>query len=218
MIYGNKLYSITQYQQTLDNELFTKIAVEFMPLIEKNLNYAKMKKIDEEELKDLKQTLLIKLNQIVLNFKIVNHPIQEKYFDLFTNECCMKTIEDYETLQKEYQAFCNYNNFKKYLKVSMHNEVISYMKKYTASQNKIKLNDKTKDEMELLEFVPDYEVKQVEYDYSKLTKKDLEFLNLFIENTRILTSTEVSKKLNISRQAVNKRKNRIKAKVQIEGW
>ena len=39
MSYDNKLYLIIQYQKTLDNELFTKIAVEFMPLIEKNLNY-----------------------------------------------------------------------------------------------------------------------------------------------------------------------------------
>ena len=55
----------------------------------------------------------------------------------------------------------------------------------------------------------------LEYLISKgISNKDIEFLKLYYKDTKILTDKEVAKILNVSQQAVNKRRLRIYRKIE----
>ena len=74
-------------------------------------------------------------------------------------------------------------------------------------ENVISLNNLVDEKNELLDMIKDEKIKEKELTFSS---KNLEFLNHFIENDRILTQKEVAKKLGISQQAVSKKIKKIK--------
>ena len=195
----NKLIkSIIKYQQTKENDTFNKIIKDINYIINKNL-----KKLDKEYKDDLKQEILMSIFKVVNNFKIKTLNTDLSYIDNFKEK--YKNVTNYN-MEEEYNLFCNENQFRKYIEVLCKNKVIDFIRK-EKHENVISLNNLVDEKNELLDIIKDEKIKEKEITFSS---KNLEFLNHFIENDRILTQKEVAKKLGISQQAVSKKIKKIK--------
>lgn len=195
----NKLIkSIIKYQQTKDDDTFNKIIKDINYIINKNL-----KKLDKEYKDDLKQEILMSIFKVVNNFKIKTLNTDLSYIDNFKEK--YKNLTNYN-MEEEYNLFCNENQFRKYIDILCKNKVIDFIRK-EKHENVISLNNLVDENNELLDMIKDEKIKEKEIIFSS---KNLEFLNHFIENDRILTQKEVAKKLGISQQAVSKKLKKIK--------
>lgn len=195
----NKLIkSIIKYQQTKDDDTFNKIIKDINYIINKNL-----KKLDKEYKDDLKQEILMSIFKVVNNFKIKTLNTDLSYIDNFKEK--YKNVTNYN-MEEEYNLFCNENQFRKYIEVLCKNKVIDFIRK-EKHENVISLNNLVDEKNELIDMIKDEKIKEKEITFSS---KNLEFLNHFIENDRILTQKEVAKKLGISQQAVSKKIKKIK--------
>lgn len=195
----NKLIkNIIKYQQTKENDTFNKIIKDINYIINKNL-----KNLDKEYKDDLKQEILMSIFKVVNNFKIKTLNTDLSYIDNFKEK--YKNVTNYN-MEEEYNLFCNENQFRKYIEVLCKNEVIDFIRK-EKHENVISLNNLVDEKNELLDMIKDEKIKEKEITFSS---KNLEFLNHFIENDRILTQKEVAKKLGISQQAVSKKIKKIK--------
>ena len=195
----NKLIkNIIKYQQTKENDTFNKIIKDINYIINKNL-----KKLDKEYKDDLKQEILMSIFKVVNNFKIKTLNTDLSYIDNFKEK--YKNVTNYN-MEEEYNLFCNENQFRKYIDILCKNKVIDFIRK-EKHENVISLNNLVDEKNELLDMIKDEKIKEKEITFSS---KNLEFLNHFIENDRILTQKEVAKKLGISQQAVSKKIKKIK--------
>lgn len=195
----NKLIkSIIKYQQTKDDDTFNKIIKDINYIINKNL-----KKLDKEYKDDLKQEILMSIFKVVNNFKIKTLNTDLSYIDNFKEK--YKNLTNYN-MEEEYNLFCNENQFRKYIDILCKNKVIDFIRK-EKHENVISLNNLVDENNELLDMIKDEKIKEKEITFSS---KNLEFLNHFIENDRILTQKEVAKKLGISQQTVSKKLKKIK--------
>lgn len=195
----NKLIkNIIKYQQTKENDTFNKIIKDINYIINKNL-----KKLDKEYKDDLKQEILMSIFKVVNNFKIKTLNTDILYIDNFKEK--YKNVTNYN-MEEEYNLFCNENQFRKYIDILCKNKVIDFIRK-EKHENVISLNNLVDEKNELLDMIKDEKIKEKEITFSS---KNLEFLNHFIENDRILTQKEVAKKLGISQQAVSKKIKKIK--------
>ena len=195
----NKLIkNIIKYQQTKDNDTFNKIIKDINYIINKNL-----KKIEKKHKDDLKQEILMSIFKVVNNFKIKTLNTNLSYIDNFKEK--YKNEINYN-LEEEYNLFCNENQFRRYIEVLCKNKVIDFIRK-EKHENVISLNNLVDENSELLDMIKDEKIKEKEITYSS---KDLEFLNHFIEDDRILTQKEVGEKLGISQQVVSYKIKKIK--------
>ena len=195
----NKLIkNIIKYQQTKDNDTFNKIIKDINYIINKNL-----KKIEKKHKDDLKQEILMSIFKVVNNFKIKTLNTDLSYIDNFKEKYKHETNYN---LEEEYNLFCNENQFRRYIEVLCKNKVIDFIRK-EKHENVISLNNLVDENNELLDMIKDEEIKEKEITYSS---KDLEFLNHFIEDDRILTQKEVGEKLGISQQVVSYKIKKIK--------
>ena len=113
----------------------------------------------------------------------------------------------------EYNYFYNENQFIKYINKSIKSTYIDFLR--TNSHYFYELNisiDKYDD------FEYNYNTNYYEAFYNiisnyELSKEDIDFLKLFIEEKEILTEKNVGVKMGISQQAVNKRKRKIIDKI-----
>ena len=76
----------------------------------------------------------------------------------------------------------------------------------------ISLNLLINDEIEFIDLIKDETKKKKIFDKNLLSKKDIDFLTLFIEGDKILKGIDVARKLGITQQAVSIRLKRIKEK------
>ena len=141
--------------------------------------------------------------KVVNNFKIKTLNADLSYIDNFKEKYKNEINYNFE---EEYNLFCNENQFRKYINLLCKNKVIDFIRK-EKQENIISLNSLVNENTELLELIKEKEIKDIKIQYSS---KDLEFLNNFIEDNRILTQKEVAKKLGISQQAVSKKLKKIK--------
>ena len=94
----------------------------------------------------------------------------------------------------------NEKQFTKYIEKTIINVYYDYLRKKTRKK-------KTKK--------PKKQKINLEYLISKgISNKDIEFLKLYYKDAKILTDKEVAKILNVSQQAVNKRRLRIYRKIE----
>lgn len=199
----NKLIkNIIRYQQTKKNDTFNKIIKDINYIINKNL-----KKLDKEYKDDLKQEILMSIFKVVNNFKIKNLNADLSYIDNFKEKYKNETNYNFE---EEYNLFCNENQFRKYINILCKNKVIDFIRK-EKQENIISLNRLVDENTELLELIKEKEIKDIKILYSS---KDLEFLNNFIEENRILTQKEVAKKLGTSQQVISYKIKKIKEKLK----
>lgn len=134
-----------------------------------------------------------------MRFKITKH----SFNSLYLTKICKKTQNINITYYK-YNLYCNQNEFIKYIRISLKNFLID-LKRKEQINTKIIYQDLT-----LIDnYINDNKFK-IEYTLN-LTNSQKEFVFLFIGNDgNILTDSQVAKKLGITQQAVNKRKQKIK--------
>ena len=199
----NKLIkNIIKYQQTKENDTFNKIIKDINYIINKHL-----KKLEKNNKDDLKQEILMSIFKVVNNFKIKTLNADLSYIDNFKEKYKNETNYNFE---EEYNLFCNENQFRKYIDLLCKNKVIDFIRK-EKQENIISLNRLVDENTELLELIKEKEIKDIKILYSS---KDLEFLNNFIEENRILTQKEVEKKLGTSQQVISYKINKIKKKLK----
>ena len=199
----NKLIkNIIKYQQTKENDTFNKIIKDINYIINKHL-----KKLEKNNKEDLKQEILMSIFKVVNNFKIKTLNADLSYIDNFKEKYKNETNYNFE---EEYNLFCNENQFRKYIDLLCKNKVIDFIRK-EKQENIISLNSLVNENTELLELIKEKEIKDIKIQYSS---KDLEFLNNFIEENRILTQKEVAKKLGTSQQVISYKINKIKKKIK----
>lgn len=199
----NKLIkNIIKYQQTKENDTFNKIIKDINYIINKHL-----KKLEKNNKDDLKQEILMSIFKVVNNFKIKTLNADLSYIDNFKEKYKNETNYNFE---EEYNLFCNENQFRKYIDLLCKNKVIDFIRK-EKQENIISLNRLVDENTELLELIKEKEIKDIKILYSS---KDLEFLNNFIEENRILTQKEVAKKLGTSQQVISYKINKIKKKLK----
>lgn len=210
---------VIKYKETNDEFLFEEIVNIFKPLIivycnkvKKSLDSSFYLYLDD----DIKQELLITLYNSINKFNIypylddtnvlkIDQLKESKYFNKFANK--YENVINKNKLISEYNLFCNENQFKKYLVKAFNNVISKYFNKLNRTIKIVSLNTMIGDDIELIDTIIDEKPsKPKEYDFSLLSKKDIDFLNKFIEGNRILKNEEVSKKLNVTKQAISKRK------------
>lgn len=224
---------VARYQIELSDELFIKIVEKFLKLINYYCNKVDLYK------DDLKQELLMKLDNIAKGFKLVNISVDKT---LFTEEhISMIKYKKYKNVNKVMNS--NYINgfIKKYGKELFDESFLSekkrkiFLNEYSLFCNEnqllkyiniafkncflIHLNMYTKDNVlsldemkdEGFELIDNNQVKDKKeiMDLSILKKKEKDFIKKFIDNGKLLSERKVAKILGISQQAVNKRKKKI---------
>ncbi len=101
----------------------------------------------------------------------------------------------------------NGKQFTKYIEKTIINVYYDYLRNRMRKNKIVNITEKNKK--------PKKQKINLEYLISKgISNKDIEFLKLYYKDTKILTDKEVAKILNVSQQAVNKRKLRIYRKIK----
>lgn len=228
---------VLEYQKSKNEIVFKEIINILKPVINTYVS-----KIDRYYSQDLKQELLCSIYKSLLKFKhnkkeitinlglsdikkIYDEIIKHKYYDSFK----VKFVEfkfldilktnDIIKMINEFYLFCNQNQFKNYINKVLNNKLIDFIRtnKIDREIKIISLNIVNDyDGEELLYKIPDTHSSKIysEIDYSLLTNKEVEFLNLFYKDNEKLTEIEVANILGISQQAVSKRLIKIKNKLK----
>lgn len=101
----------------------------------------------------------------------------------------------------------NEKQFTKYIEKTIINVYYDYLRKRMRKKKTIEKTEKIKKSKK--------QKINLEYLISKgISNKDIEFLKLYYKDAKILTDKEVAKILNVSQQAVNKRRLRIYRKIE----
>lgn len=239
LVLGGKMNTlikkVLEYQKNQSDLVFQEIVIIMTPLIN-----AQVSKINRIYTQDLKQELLLTIYKVLLKFKldkelisknlklieiksIYDTVISHKYYDSFKLKyqynisVYTSNEDDLVKVINEFYLFCCENKFKKYMKLALNRKVIDFIRKYKINfETKIiSLNSVSEnDEEELLYKIIDKSslINYQKTDYSLLSTKDIEFLDLFYVDNKKLTEKEVAKILGVSQQAVSKRLNKIKNK------
>ena len=225
---NNTIKLIIEYQKYPDSYIFEELVLIFNDIFKFNL-----KKVSNNDKFDLYQELLIGFEKLIKEFKLRNNNIINN--DIFTldnlckykskgvnyikEECeieyldgfidkyqdtlfidAFKNKESKELFIYEYNLFCNENQFKKILILKCQSIYIDYLRR-----KKLNISD---------ELIADNTIfERTSTDINKLTKKDQDFLNLFLKDNKILTEQQVANILGVTQQAVNKRKKSIYKKL-----
>lgn len=192
------------YKKEMEQEILIviyKLCIDFKPSIEESLNF------NYFTLSNLK--LLKEANY--QNIKIIfNNHYLEGFIRKYGDELFIKSFYDIEIRKifiMEFCLFCNENRLIKYLKKRLNYLFNDYKRKENRTNlllwNDIKIYPKIENNhfqpIDLISILGN----------KKLSKKEIKFLLSFIEDGRFLSEIELSKKLGISQQAVNKRKRLI---------
>lgn len=228
---------VLEYQKCKNEIVFEEIINILKPVINTYVS-----KIDRYYSQDLKQELLCSIYKSLLKFKhnkkeitinlglsdikkIYDEIIKHKYYDSFKVKFVeFKSLDILKTndiikIINEFYLFCNQNQFKNYINKVLNNKLIDFIRtnKIDREIKIISLNIVNDyDGEELLYKIPDTNSSKIysEIDYSLLTNKEVEFLNLFYKDNEKLTEIEVANILGISQQAVSKRLIKIKNKLK----
>jgi len=133
------------------------------------------------------------------------------FCDAFINQ------ENLNVFLYEFELFCNENQFIRYIDLAFNKTRAYYKRKNKTDDNRqvLSLNTSISDGTELLDTIKELSrviINQI--DTSKLTNKEIEFLECFIENNRMITEKEVALKRGVSQQAVHSMFKRISNKLK----
>lgn len=152
-------------------------------------------------------------------FKNVNIILKNEYISSFINKyeidllvSAFNSEDKLPLFLHEFTLFCNENQFINYVKVSF-NRLFYQFNKQINKFKCISLDMQISDGVDLIDLIPYQEEEgNMFYDKTLLSKKDLEFLNLFYVDNKIIKEKEVAKILNVTPQAVSIRLKRLKNK------
>ncbi len=153
------------------------------------------------------------------NFKNVNMVLKNEYIYSFIQKyeidllvSAFNSVDKLSLFLHEFELFCNENQFLNYVKVSFNRLVYRFYKQINKFKC-ISLDIEISEGVDLIDLIPYQEEEgKMFYDKNLLSKNDLEFLNLFYVDNKIIKEKEVAKILNVTPQAVSIRLKRIKNK------
>ena len=223
---------VIEYKDTKHDHIFSEIIDELQGKIDFFCF-----KVDSKFKDDLRQDILLAIYDEICNFKIHEKSIlsdknckqlkveymeakNETYFRNFINKYNLKeidlinsSVEKIIDFLYEYYLFKNENEFKKCItSICYRKSVDAYEKSKKYNYNIISLNKVINDEIELIDLILDEKEDENDFkvDMRFISQKDQKFLSLFIDNEKLLTESEVGKRLGVSQQAISKRLKRIK--------
>lgn len=175
---------------------------------------------------ELPESLFIKDNLCLLetnNFseETLNQVFKNKYIKNFIKEAGTDILKNAFISKKGYIKFKN--NFEKF---NFRNQFFNILSKRFDSvlatfyrnnmsyftKEKIILNKLTEEGNEFIDFIPDNSPKKVSFEQLGMSKKDIEFLKLFIDGDKVYSQTEVAKILGTSQQYISKKIKEIRNK------
>ncbi len=175
---------------------------------------------------ELPESLFIKDNLCLLetnNFseETLNQVFKNKYIKNFIKEVGTDILKNAFISKKGYIKFKN--NFEKF---NFRNQFFNILSKRFDSvlatfyrnnmsyftKEKIILNKLTEEGNEFIDFIPDNSPKKVSFEQLGMSKKDIEFLKLFIDGDKVYSQTEVAKILGTSQQYISKKIKEIRNK------
>ena len=215
------------YKKSGDDVMFNEIVSCLESKIKyylKKLNYSNIGDKD-----DIKQEIIIKIYKVLNIFNIRDIDISYDVFVCELNEVkkCNSVFRnneylynfyneykdiisdnfDYNNLYYEFKLFCNENQLKKYIDISIENLIKDLFRK---SKKELVYGENIESNCD------DYKIsKEIDLSKINMSEKDYNFIKLFYRNNRRLTETEVGNVLGVTQQAVNKRRNRIQRKYNI---
>lgn len=153
------------------------------------------------------------------NFKNVNKVLKNEYISSFIKKyginlfvSAFASEDKLSIFLYEFELFYNENQFINYVKVSFSRLVYQFYKQINKFKC-ISLDTQVSDGVDLIDLIPyQKEEGNMFYDKNLLSKNDLEFLDLFYVDDKVIKEKEVAKILNITPQAVSIRLKRIKNK------
>ncbi len=190
MNYQMKL--IIEFKKTKEEVLFNEIIFSFKPLI---LSF--IKKIPNFYKEDMYEELIIELYKLLNTFVIKKYEIDDIHFKHFKEKYEQTMTEQKLTLKEkennlalEYSLFCNEKQFVSYLNKAFNGVIVDFYRRHKEEfkVKTISLNSLISENLELIDVIADTTNKSISpFDEYGLTNKELEFLNSFIENRKIIS-------------------------------
>ena len=148
----------------------------------------------------------------IFNNKYIKNFIDETGIDFL--EKVFLNNEFYESFIKTFIKF-NFRNQFFYLLEKRFDTVIAGFYRKNAdyfSKEQAILNRETDEGDEYIDLIPDSTQNKISFEKLGIAKKDIEFLNLFIDGDKVYSQTEVAKRLGTSQQYISKRIREIRDK------
>lgn len=164
-----------------------------------------------------------------LSFLRINNFSSESLMKLFNNKYIKNFIDEsgIEVLENAFVDENGYIKFKSnFAKFNFRNQFFNLLEKrfesvlasfyrnnmdYLTKEQTI-LNRFTEEGDEYIDLIPDNSPKKIDFEKLGMSKKDIEFLNLFIDGNKVYSQTEVAKMLGTSQQYISKRIREIRDK------
>jgi len=197
------------------DELFNKI----MLMLDKKIEYY-VKDIETDDRDDVIQNIINKIYKLIHEFKMIDIDLEyiefiKEFYKLknnnetliislknfyFAYEDNIDIIFNMNELYYEYNLYCNENQFKKYINKLCENSVNDYYREKNRN-------------FQIYNLYNDLISMHNDLNKPKINRKDLEFINMFYNEDKRINEVEVSKKLGVSKQAINKRKKELKINI-----
>lgn len=221
-----ELYVAFNTEPNNKDEIFTNFINEIEPLISKN-----EKLMDEGLREEFRQELLIKIHDLIVKQKfkmtdlsseikanennefsssLLNGFIEKSINNKNLYQCYISSNESYDIFMNAFTNFVGNVKLINYFIKTIRNFRIDFYRKN--NRNKlIRLDEEY--ENEIID-IKDQDITPALKKILKiLSKKDRDFLKLFIQGDTLLSQKEVAKILNVSHQYISQKFNSIKAKV-----
>lgn len=151
------------------------------------------------------------LNQIFKN-KYIKNFIDESGTEIL--DAAFEDKNSYLLFKTNFSKFCFRNQFFNILEKRFDSVIAMFYRKnmdYFSKEQTI-LNRETEAGEEFIDLVPDNTQKKISFEKLGISKKDIEFLNMFIDGDKVYSQTEVAKRLGTSQQYISKRIKEIRDK------
>lgn len=144
-----------------------------------------------------------------------------KYIKNYIDEVGIVILE--EAFQKKeksqkfmmnFSKFCFRNQFFNILDKRFDSVIAAFYRNNTdyLTKEQLMLNRETEEGDEYIDLIPDHSQRKISFEKLGFSKKDIDFLNLFIDGDKVYSQTEVAKMLGTSQQYISKKIKKIRKK------
>lgn len=143
------------------------------------------------------------------------------YIKNFIDEVGIKFLENAFMNKESYNLFKNTfikfnfrNQFFNILEKRFESVIAGFFRKNAEyfAKEQIILNRETDEGNEYIDLIPDSSQRKISFEELGMARKDIDFLNLFIDGDKVYSQTDVAKKLGTTQQYISKRIRAIREK------
>lgn len=148
----------------------------------------------------------------VFNNKYIKNYIDEAGIDIL--EGAFENEEKYQEFIINFSKFSFRNQFFNILDKRFDSVIAAFYRNNIdyLTKEQMKLNRETDEGDEYIDLIPDNSQQKISLEKLGFSKKDIDFLNLFIDGDKVYSQTEVAKMLGTSQQYISKRIKEIRKK------